>query len=240
VNTLALTLASCKRQEDKLGPSQVLDTVIAQHQLLHRLQGGCPPSLCKPLFLVDSNMACTIGWYLIEMGHHDAGRRYLEHARKAGHDAGNPACAAYSICDISNAASLRGDTPNALDASAAARSLATRRRARQRADAERSPAEKDAMRAAAAIRNRGGSRCPARHARTAERPALTPVTGVIFCGVSIISGARHRHLQHFATGGYTRVSGWEWGLPVPHVSSRRLGRCSVVSPSSTVERPRCG
>ncbi len=126
VNTLALTLASCKRQEDKLGPCQVLDTVVAQHQLVHRLQGGCPPQLRKPLSLVDSNMACSLGWYLIEMGHHDAGRRYLEHARKAAHDAGNPAYSAYAACYISNAAFLRGDTPAALDAAAAARSLAAR------------------------------------------------------------------------------------------------------------------
>jgi transcriptional regulator with XRE-family HTH domain len=126
VNTLALTLAACKRQEDKLGPSQILDTVVAQHQLVLRLQDGCPPQLRKPLSLVDSNMACSIGWYLIEMGHHATGRRYLERARKASHRAGNPAYAAYAACYISHAAFLRGDTPTALDAAAAARSLAAR------------------------------------------------------------------------------------------------------------------
>jgi hypothetical protein len=126
VKTLAVTLASCRRMEDKLGPSQVVDTVIAQHQLVHRLQSGCPSQLYKPLSLVDSNMACAIGWYLIEMGHYEEGRGYLEHARKAAHHAANPAYAAYAASYLSHAAFLRGDTPTALDSAAAARSLAAR------------------------------------------------------------------------------------------------------------------
>jgi len=127
VNNLALTLASCKRQEDKLGASHVLDTVIAQHQLVHHLlDEGSPSHLHQALFLVDSNLACTIGWYLIELGHHNTGQRYLEHARKAAHNASNPTCAAYALCRISFVAFLRADTPTALDAAAAARSLAAR------------------------------------------------------------------------------------------------------------------
>lgn len=58
INNLATTLAHCKRQEDQLGPYEVLDTVVAQHGLVHRLlEGGCPQQLRKPLRLVDSNMA---------------------------------------------------------------------------------------------------------------------------------------------------------------------------------------
>lgn len=126
IKTLAVTLASCKRLEDRLGPSQVVDTVIAQHHLLHRIQAGCPSQLRKPLSLVDSNMACAIGWYLIEMGHDSEGRGYLEHARQAAHDAAHPAYAAYAACYLSHAAFLRADTPTALDSAAAARSLAAR------------------------------------------------------------------------------------------------------------------
>jgi hypothetical protein len=59
------------------------------------------------------------------MGHPDAARRYFEHARRAGHDARNPACAAYAAANASFAAFLRGETCTALDA-AAARSLAAR------------------------------------------------------------------------------------------------------------------
>lgn len=129
VNNLAATLAQCRRQEDTLGPCEVLDTVMAQHRLVHRLlQRGCPDQLRRALFLVDSMMASTIGEYLVEMGHPDQARPYFEHARKAGHDAGSPACAAYAAARASFAAFLRGDTPTALDTAAAARSLAARTR----------------------------------------------------------------------------------------------------------------
>jgi DNA-binding XRE family transcriptional regulator len=57
VHNLAIMLAQCKRLEDKLGPCEVLDTVIAQHELVHHLlEGGCPERLRKPLSLVDSNI----------------------------------------------------------------------------------------------------------------------------------------------------------------------------------------
>jgi transcriptional regulator with XRE-family HTH domain len=127
VNNLATTLAHCKRQEDTLGPCEVLDTVVAQHGIVRRLlEGGCPEGLRRPLNTVDSDMASTIGGYLLDMGHPDAARRYFEHGRRAGHDARNPACAAYAAANTSFAAFLRGDTCTALDTAAAARSLAAR------------------------------------------------------------------------------------------------------------------
>jgi transcriptional regulator with XRE-family HTH domain len=127
INNLAITLASCKRAEDKLGPRQILDTVIAQHQVVHRLLEDCPSTLRKPLYQLDSTIACTIGWYLVEMGYHDTGSRYLGHARQAGHHANNPACAAYAACHISQLAFLQQrDIPAALDSAAAARALAAR------------------------------------------------------------------------------------------------------------------
>ncbi|MGH3873409.1 MAG: helix-turn-helix domain-containing protein [Pseudonocardiaceae bacterium] len=126
VNNLATTLAYCKRQEDTLGPCEVLDTVLAQHRIVRHLLGGCPDGLRKSLSLVDSNMATAIGGYLISMDQPDAARRYLERARRAGHDARNPASAAYAAAWASYAAFLRGDTCTALDIAAAARSLAAR------------------------------------------------------------------------------------------------------------------
>jgi transcriptional regulator with XRE-family HTH domain len=127
VENLVVTLAQCKRLEDKLGPREVLDTVIAQHGLVRRLlEGGCPERLRKPLSLVDSNIASAIGGYMIDMGNPEEAMRYFQHARRAGHDAGNPACAAYAAANTSFAAFLRADTPTALDTAAAARSLAAR------------------------------------------------------------------------------------------------------------------
>ena len=127
VNNLAVTMAVCKRQEDKLGACQVLDTVIAQHGLVRRLlTGDCAENLHKALNLVDSNMACSIGGYLIDMGQLEAAGRYFGRARRAAHKAGNTAYAAYAAAEHCAAAHLRGDTPTALDTAAAARSLAAR------------------------------------------------------------------------------------------------------------------
>ena len=126
IDTLAVTLAQCKRLEDTLGPCEVLDTVVAQHGLTRRLLQGCPERLRKPLSLVDSNMASAIGGYLIDMGHPEEAMRYFQRARRTAHDAGNPAYAAYAAINTSFAAFLRADTPTALDTAAAARSLAAR------------------------------------------------------------------------------------------------------------------
>lgn len=127
ITHVAAMLAYCKRLEDSLGPREVLDTVMAQHRLVHRLlTGDCPEHLRKALNLVDSNIACALGGYLVGMGQPDEGSRYFHHARKAAHDAGNPVCAAYAAANTSFAAYERADTPTALDAAAAARSLAAR------------------------------------------------------------------------------------------------------------------
>jgi transcriptional regulator with XRE-family HTH domain len=127
VENLSITLAQCKRLEDTLGPCQVLDTLMAQHGLVRRLlAGGCPDNLIKPLKLVDSNTASTIGTCLINMDRPEAAKGYFGHARQAAHHAGNPACAAYAAANASFAAFLRNDTPTALDVAAAARSLAAR------------------------------------------------------------------------------------------------------------------
>jgi transcriptional regulator with XRE-family HTH domain len=127
VTNLAVTLAHCKRQEDILGAPEVLDTVVAQHRLVRRLlRGGCPEGLRQSLSVVDSNMASTVGLYLVDMGQLEAAGRYFQHARKSAHDAANPAYAAYAAANTSLTARLRGDPPTALDAAAAARSLAAR------------------------------------------------------------------------------------------------------------------
>jgi transcriptional regulator with XRE-family HTH domain len=127
INNLAAVLAHCKRQEDMLGPCQVLETVRAQHRLVRRLlDGGCPEQLRRSLSLIDSNMASTIGGYLVDMGQPADASRYFADARRAAHDARNPAYAAYAAANTSFAAFVRADTPTALDTAAAARSLATR------------------------------------------------------------------------------------------------------------------
>lgn len=127
VTNLAVSLAQSKRLEDTLGPCEVLDSVVAQHGIVRRLlTGGCPDVMVKSLNLVDSDMASAIGGYLTDMGQPQQAMRYFAHARRAGHDAGNPAYAAYAAANAALTAFLRADTPTALDTAAAARSLAAR------------------------------------------------------------------------------------------------------------------
>jgi transcriptional regulator with XRE-family HTH domain len=126
VNNLAATLAHCRRLEDTLGPCAVLDTVLAQHELVHHLLQEGTEQWRKPLCLLDSSTASAIGHYLLNMGNPGTARNWFAHARKAGHDGGHPGYAAYGAAHLSQAARLAGDTPIALDAAAAARSLAAR------------------------------------------------------------------------------------------------------------------
>jgi hypothetical protein len=126
VRTLGATLAHYRRLDDKLGACAVLQTVLAQHELVHHLLQGSAEQWHKPLRLLDSIMASATGSYLIDMGDPGAARGWFTHARKAGHDGGHPGYAAYAAAHLSYAARLTGDTPVALDAAAAARSLAAR------------------------------------------------------------------------------------------------------------------
>lgn len=127
IKNLAITLAHCKRQEDMLGPCQVLDTVVAQHQLVRRMiKSGCSERMRKPLCLINSNMASTIGGYLVDTGQPDKAKIYFGRARRAAHDAGNATYAAYAAINTGFAAFVLRDTPTALDSAAAARSLAAR------------------------------------------------------------------------------------------------------------------
>ncbi|MGH3910292.1 MAG: hypothetical protein ACRDRM_05630, partial [Pseudonocardiaceae bacterium] len=126
VHNLTATLTHCRRLEDTLGPCAVLETVQAQHELVHHLLAGSTEQWHKPLRLLDSSMAAAIGNYLLNMSDLGAARGWFAHARKAGHDGGHPAYAAYAAAHLSYVARLCGDTPAALDAAAAARSLAAR------------------------------------------------------------------------------------------------------------------
>jgi hypothetical protein len=78
---------------------------VAQHQIVRRLlEGGCPDNMIKPLKLMDSNIASTIGACLLNMGRLEAATGYFAHARRAGHQAGNPTYGAYAAINTSFAA----------------------------------------------------------------------------------------------------------------------------------------
>jgi len=127
VENLATALAQFQHLQDRLGTAEVLDTVVALHNVVrHLLTRGVTERLRRPLSAVDSNVAATIGIYMVDMGNHGAAQRYLQRARIAGHNARSAASAANAAANMSFSAFLRGETHTALDSAAAARSLAAR------------------------------------------------------------------------------------------------------------------
>jgi len=127
VESLAIALAQFKRQEDTLGPSAVVRTVVAQYDVVGALLAGdVPEKMSRPLLSVKSAMAEEIGSCLVDLGDYDAAQHYLQQARKAGHDARNDACASFAAAGTSHAAFLRDEAHTAMDMATVARSLAAR------------------------------------------------------------------------------------------------------------------
>src|SRR5262249_33228251 len=63
IDHIETMLQHCKRQEDALGPQAVLQTVLAQRQLVDTLLTECPDSLRPRLLSVYSNMSSSVGTY---------------------------------------------------------------------------------------------------------------------------------------------------------------------------------
>ncbi len=124
IDSLSMFLRHCKRQEDALGPSMVHGTVLAQHGIVRRLPPECPARVRPRLLSLHSDMAATIGGYLVDLNNHDRAQHYLSEARIAGHEAGNRVHPAYALSEASFSAYLRGETCTAMDTAAAARNLA--------------------------------------------------------------------------------------------------------------------
>lgn len=128
VRTLWATLTQTRRLYDRLGPGPVLDSFLGQHQLIHHLlHSGAAGQWRKQLRVLDSVLAADIGVCLVNLlGAPDVVRAWCTHARKAGHDGGSAAHAAYAASLNSWVAWLAGDTSAALDAAAEACQLAAR------------------------------------------------------------------------------------------------------------------
>lgn len=56
-------LQHCQRQEDALGPRAVLQTVLAQRQMVRALLDGCPVALRSHLLSVYSSISSSAGFY---------------------------------------------------------------------------------------------------------------------------------------------------------------------------------
>jgi tetratricopeptide (TPR) repeat protein len=117
-------LRHCKRQDDALGSQAVLQTVLAQRQLVHDLLTECPAMFRPQLLSVYSSMSSSAGIYLFDLGDSASAMHYCDQAREAAHEAGNTELAIYALCMMSHFASQQGKAYAAIDSAAAAQSLA--------------------------------------------------------------------------------------------------------------------
>ena len=82
-------------------------------------------AVASRLLSLRSDVAATIGDYLVDLDDYDRAQHYLSEARIAGHEAGDRVHAAYALSESGFFAYLRGETCTAQD-TAAARNLAAR------------------------------------------------------------------------------------------------------------------
>lgn len=124
IDHIETILQHCQRQEDSLGPQAVLDTVLAQRQLVRTLLTGCPALLRPRLLSVHSNMSSSAGHYFFELNDDASALHYCDQARATAHEAGNTELAVYALCNMSYFSSWYGRAHAGLDFAAAAQSLA--------------------------------------------------------------------------------------------------------------------
>lgn len=124
IKNIEAMLRYCKRQQKALGARAVLNTMIAQQNLVNDLLGECPTDLRPRLLSVYSNMSTSIGYdFFDKLNDPASAERYWDQARAAAREADNAELGIYALCEMSHAACWQGKAHTAIDTAAAARSL---------------------------------------------------------------------------------------------------------------------
>jgi DNA-binding XRE family transcriptional regulator len=123
IDHIETMLQHCKRQEDALGPRAVLQTVLAQRQLVYSLLDDCPVALRPRLLSVYSSMSSSVGTYCFDLDDVAGAMHYGDQARAAAQEARNIELAIYALCNMSYFASQHGKVHAGIDFAAAAHSL---------------------------------------------------------------------------------------------------------------------
>jgi hypothetical protein len=123
IDHIETMLLHCKRQEDALGPQAVLQTVLAQRQLVDGLLTECPDLLRPRLLSVYSSMSTSVGGYFLDLGDAARGMHCKDQARAAAQEARNTELAIYALCTMSYYVSLQGEAHTGIDLAAAAQNL---------------------------------------------------------------------------------------------------------------------
>ncbi|MGH3564515.1 MAG: hypothetical protein ACRDRH_00490 [Pseudonocardia sp.] len=119
-------LQSCKQQDDVLGPSGILDTVLIQRDLLHSLRPDCPAELRPQLLSVLSIASGAAGWFSFNLNDDTSTAGYYEDARMLAHEAGNIELAAKALAFMSGLTTSQGKPRIGIDHAVAAQQWASR------------------------------------------------------------------------------------------------------------------
>jgi tetratricopeptide (TPR) repeat protein len=126
IDHIETILRHCKRQEDALGPQAVLQTVLAQRELVDALLTECPAMFRSRLLSVYSSMSSSIGFYCFDLDDMDSAMRYCDQGRAAAQEARDTELAIYALCNMSYFASWQGKAYAGIDFAAAAQSLTSK------------------------------------------------------------------------------------------------------------------
>jgi transcriptional regulator with XRE-family HTH domain len=119
-------LQRCRLQDDALGPQAVLDTVLAQRNLVQTMLMECPDQLRARLLSVYSDLSRQTGWLAFDLKDFDGAWYYYEQSRTAAHEAQNNALAAATLCQMSHLATWERRPRVAIDHAIAAQGWADR------------------------------------------------------------------------------------------------------------------
>jgi tetratricopeptide (TPR) repeat protein len=119
-------LRHCERQDDALGPRGVLETVLAQRNLIRSLLPECPATLRSRLLSTLSYASNQAGWLSFDLNDFDRAGHYYEDARMLAHEAENAELGACVLRGMSQLAIWRDKPRLGVDHAAAAVQWANR------------------------------------------------------------------------------------------------------------------
>lgn len=116
----------CRRQDHALGPRAVLNTVVAQRDLVRELVSDCPDVLRPRILSALSEASRQAGWLSFDLKQFANAEYYYEDARTLAHEAENVGLGAFMLCEMSHLATWQGKPRIGIDHAVAAEHWAHR------------------------------------------------------------------------------------------------------------------
>jgi DNA-binding XRE family transcriptional regulator len=117
-------LHAAMHQDDVLGPHAVLETVLAQRNLVRTLVTECPSGLRRRLLTLYGNMSRFAGWLSFDLADYETSSHYYEEARLAAHEAEDIDLSVFVLCNMSHLATWQGRARVGVDHAMAAQNWA--------------------------------------------------------------------------------------------------------------------